>query len=175
MDARDAALALTTHLELVDYALPFGVGAEWRRVRERAEAVTGQARERLLSGDAAVIDLLVFDRGPVWPSLLEDDPLQPLAHWWWPSGCQALAAGADRLGRHAQKRHLRRIAHGGACQRQQPLIGLCQVCLLGCGQLAAMGFQPFARVQHQGRVPAVGVPVFNVAQIPAQGSGRFAR
>jgi hypothetical protein len=65
------------------------VGNEYRKVREDVAAL--RLGEDALA-DVSHLDELALDHvadaddQDVWPGLLEDDPAQPLDHWWWHLG-----------------------------------------------------------------------------------------
>ncbi len=104
LSAGDVARAVMQAVELVDYAVPFGAGLEWREVRERAEAAQGLARRQLDESDADLLDMVACGVA-LWPGLLEDDPAQPLDHWWWHVG--AIRKGTFPL--DLLPKHLREI------------------------------------------------------------------
>lgn len=78
---------LRGYREEVSFALEMGDGPVLRQARERlsALALSEEERAELIRIDQDVIDqIMTLDE--VQAFLLEDDPLQPLDHWWWHFG-----------------------------------------------------------------------------------------
>lgn len=108
MDGRDPDRGLAQLAELTDYAVPYGDGAEWRAVRERAR------NHQTHPQDLAMLDMVVSGVA-LWPGLLDDDPARPPADWWWHLG--AIRAGtypADLLPPHLRETY--RAGHSRAAQ-----------------------------------------------------------
>lgn len=85
--AAQRSTRLNGYREEVHFALDMGEGPLLRHGRERLSQATLTPAEQaeLVELDADVIDtVLVLDE--VASYLLDDDPAQPLAHWWWHLG-----------------------------------------------------------------------------------------
>jgi hypothetical protein len=93
--------------ETVYYAVTFGAGHEYRKVREDVAALCldGDALAEISRLDELALEhVLRADEEDVWPGLLEDDPTLPLDHWWWHLG--AIRKGTfptDRLPKHLRE------------------------------------------------------------------------
>ncbi|TAN51575.1 MAG: hypothetical protein EPN21_06305 [Methylococcaceae bacterium] len=71
----------------VDFCLELGEGPTLRRVREDIAvlALTPEEQAELVDIDAGAVEFVV-SLDDVAPYLLQDDPAQPLSHWWWHLG-----------------------------------------------------------------------------------------
>ena len=76
-----------------------GPGVQSREMREdlHQQSVLSEAdQEEMREADAMLLESAVSDDlGFLWLELLDDDPDQPLSHWWWHLG--ALRAGTFPL------------------------------------------------------------------------------